>query len=144
MDNDVEPLMVDLNHIDYEVLRDYLGQLPQTWYPDLIRAMVEAAYEKDVFVRPHGGSRLIRRIEKDVQIKYILAKAMLGMTRDEVVAVLGEPDDKSIGTRKYPTPAVYKYGQIELHFQPWKAGKLGLIFDGKKHVTLAKSIPSEK
>jgi len=53
-----------------------------------------------------------------------LTKAKIGMTRAEVVEVLGEPDDMSIGTRKYPTPMIYKYGKVELHFEPWKAGKL--------------------
>jgi hypothetical protein len=46
------------------------------------------------------------------------------MTREEVVAALGPPDDVGVTSRKYPTPAIYKYGAIELHFEPWKNGKL--------------------
>lgn len=47
----------------YENLRSKLGELPPTWYPDLIRALVEAAYRKNVFV-PGGASRLIQGFEK--------------------------------------------------------------------------------
>ncbi len=48
---------------NYEDLRTQLGQLPSTWYPDLIRALVEAAYKKNVFV-PGGASRLVHGFEK--------------------------------------------------------------------------------
>jgi hypothetical protein len=48
---------------NYESLRDELGKLPATWYPDLIRSMVEAAYAKKVFVKG-GASRLISNLEK--------------------------------------------------------------------------------
>jgi hypothetical protein len=50
------------------------------------------------------------------------------MTRLEVIMVLGVPDDISIGTRKYPTPGVYKYGDIEYHFGPRKEDTLWLVY----------------
>jgi len=53
----------------------------------------------------------------------ILDKIRVGMTRDEVTAAIGPPDDVSIGSRRYRTPRVYKYGAIELHFEPEKGGK---------------------
>lgn len=53
-----------------------------------------------------------------------LAKVKIGMTRDEVVNILGQPDDMGGTSRKYKTPCVYLYGTIELHFAPWKAGPL--------------------
>lgn len=48
---------------NYEELSAELGKLPATWYPDLIRVMVEAAYMKKVFVEG-GASRLISNLEK--------------------------------------------------------------------------------
>lgn len=60
------------------------------------------------------------------------------MTRDEVVKLCGEPNQKSLGTRKYPTPAIYKYGDIELHFERWKFGELWMVFYEPTHTTLLK------
>jgi len=34
---------------NYEELREYLGGLPRTWYPDLLRAMVESIIKKEIF-----------------------------------------------------------------------------------------------
>jgi hypothetical protein len=52
----------------------------------------------------------------------------LGMTRDEVVTILGEPSLKDGTSRKYKTPRVFKYYDdiynIEFYFEPWKLGKL--------------------
>ena len=47
-----------------------------------------------------------------------------GMTRTEVVTVLGEPDNTGGTSRKYRTPCIYVYGDIELTFESWKEGKL--------------------
>lgn len=47
-----------------------------------------------------------------------------GITRQEVIAILGEPDDWGGTSRKYPTPSVFKYGTVQLYFQPWKDGRL--------------------
>lgn len=62
----------------------------------------------------------------------------LGMNRDEVVAVLGEPDAVGGSSRKYKTPGIYRYGEIEYHFLPWKAGKLAFIFHEPTHTVLLK------
>lgn len=48
---------------NYEELRDNLRNLPVTWYPDLLRNLVLAAYAKDVF-KPNGASTLIKNTEK--------------------------------------------------------------------------------
>ena len=50
------------------------------------------------------------------------------MTREEVVAVLGPPDDVAGTSRKRKTPNIYKYGKIELYFEPWKAGRLTMVY----------------
>ncbi len=54
---------MSIQEMDYETLRKELEQLPQTWYPDLIRAMVEASYRRQVW-KPGGCSRFIQQVEK--------------------------------------------------------------------------------
>lgn len=53
-----------LANISYEDLRKSLGELPVTWYPDLIRAMVQAAIKKGVFLKG-GATRFVAQVEKD-------------------------------------------------------------------------------
>lgn len=53
----------------------------------------------------------------------------LGMTREEVIAILGEPDVKGGTSRKYPIPHVFKYGDIELWFLSGTAGTLYAIWN---------------
>ena len=50
------------------------------------------------------------------------------MTRQQVVDVLGEPDDKGCFPRKSRLPNIYRYGDIEFHFEPWRAGGLSLAY----------------
>ncbi len=54
----------------------------------------------------------------------------LGMTRDQVRAVLGEPDDTGGTSRKQRIPSVWKYGEVELHFDTVgiTSGTLGRFF----------------
>jgi hypothetical protein len=52
----------------------------------------------------------------------------LGMTRDELKAILGEPDNVGGTTRKHPTPAIWKYNDVEFHFELGSHGKLWLIY----------------
>lgn len=59
----------------------------------------------------------------------ILSKVKLGMTRAEVFAVLGEADAYNIGSRKYPKPSIYKYGNIELYFHYHKDGGLWMVYE---------------
>jgi hypothetical protein len=53
-----------IENCDYESLRKEVCDQPTTWYPDLIRAMIEAAYDKNVFVEG-GVSVLVAKIEKE-------------------------------------------------------------------------------
>ena len=42
----------------------------------------------------------------------------LGMTRNQVRAVLGEPDDVGGTSRKYKIPCCWKYGDVEFFWPP--------------------------
>jgi hypothetical protein len=54
----------------------------------------------------------------------VIRRIRIGMTRAEVIEALGPPDDVGVTSRKYRTPSIFKYGEIELHFEPWKDGRL--------------------
>jgi len=43
---------------NFDSISKLLTELPATWYPQLLRVMVESSYRKGVF-RPGGASRLI-------------------------------------------------------------------------------------
>ena len=51
----------------------------------------------------------------------------LGMTRAELKAVLGEPDDVGGTSRRWKTPAILKYAELEFHFGLGPQGRLELI-----------------
>jgi hypothetical protein len=50
------------------------------------------------------------------------------MTRNEVVAAIGEPDDTGGTSRKHRTPSIFKYGRIELFFEASQDGKLTMAY----------------
>jgi hypothetical protein len=60
----------------------------------------------------------------------------LGITREELINILGKPEDTGGTSRKYKTPSVYKYNDIQYFFEPWKSGRLYLVMkylpDGNK------------
>jgi hypothetical protein len=58
------------------------------------------------------------------EVQDILKKIHKGMSREEVIKTLGQPDQQGCTSRKYKTPSIYKYGNLELWFEPWKDGKL--------------------
>lgn len=45
-----------------------------------------------------------------------------GMSRDELERVFGSPEQKGGTSRKYKTPSIYKYRDLEFFFEPWKQG----------------------
>lgn len=49
----------------YDDVKRSLQDLPMTWYPALIAAIVEAAYNKGVFVDLNGASNLIKQFEQN-------------------------------------------------------------------------------
>ncbi len=52
----------------------------------------------------------------------------LGMSRDEVRAVFGEPDDVGGTSRKRRMPGIWVYGGLEFHVDHAAGDKLFLIF----------------
>jgi len=46
-----------------------------------------------------------------------IAPVQLGMKRVEVTEILGEPSDISVPSKKKKEPSIYKYGNIEFHFE---------------------------
>lgn len=71
----------------------------------------------------------------------ILAKVTLGMSRERVVAALGEPDAAGGTSRKYRTPSIYKYGQIELWLGPTSIDTLIAIWNEDTETLLAGRMP---
>lgn len=70
----------------------------------------------------------------------VLKKVRIGMSRTDVVSALGPPDAQGGTSRKYKTPSIYKYGEVELHFEPWRDGRLVMAYiedaDGNGRVLL--------
>ena len=63
----------------------------------------------------------------------LLPRVRISMTREEVIAKLGTPNDMGRTSRKYQTPSIYKYGLIQLHFEPWSTGKLWMVYTEDGH-----------
>jgi len=89
---------------------------------------------------PFAGRLAPNTRERTMSPEELLSRVCVGMTRDEVVAALGPPDDMGGTSRKYRTPRVYRYGRIEVYFEPWKAGRLHMVYteddEGNWHVLL--------
>ncbi len=54
----------------YAQLRDKLADLPMTWYPDLIRTVIEAALAKGSFHPIMGASEFVRSVEAEWRKKH--------------------------------------------------------------------------
>ena len=74
----------------------------------------------------------------DPLVAQVLASVRLGMTRDEMRGALGEPDDWGTGSRRRKLPVIYKYHDIELHFEEGPDGGLRLVYleDNDRSYTL--------
>lgn len=62
------------------------------------------------------------------------------MSKAEVQALLGAPDDTGGESRRYPRPSIFLYGTVEIYFQQQPPGDLtGLGWDagakGRFHLT---------
>ena len=89
---------------NYESLRQELSELPMTWYPDLIRAMIEAAIKKKVFLKG-GATRFVRDVEKKIWTE--LSKSPATCTASTVIRSeerRGMESRSLIGQRFGPIP----------------------------------------
>lgn len=65
----------------------------------------------------------------------------LGCAREEIRALFGEPDAVGGATRKYRTPGIWKYGELEFHFGPKSTDALCLIYSETPEGVVDVSIP---
>lgn len=61
------------------------------------------------------------------------------MTRDELIAKLGEPDDISHTTKRHKYPLCYKYGDMEYYFGYEKDAQCNMIMEASTHRVIFKS-----
>ena len=84
-----------------------------------------------------GFERWWRRFQATGRI----APLRLGATRAEVHRLLGEPDDTGGTSRRQRLPLIWRYGEVEFHFEPGGNGGLWLIYresvDGEPVLSLA-------
>ena len=52
----------------------------------------------------------------------------LGMSRDQLLAVWGEPDEVGATSRRLGKPAIWVYGRVEFHFDHTAGDELFLIY----------------
>ena len=55
-------------------------------------------------------------------------RSILGLTRDQIEARLGPPDDVGGVSRKHPKPKIWLYGSTEINFSP-KTHLVWMLFD---------------
>jgi hypothetical protein len=55
-----------------------------------------------------------------------ISPVQLGMARDDIRKLFGEPDDTARGWRRRPLMGIWKFGRIEFHFDT--DGRLHLIY----------------
>lgn len=71
----------------------------------------------------------------EVSLDFLLCTGYLGdlrsgMSKAEVQALLGAPDDTGGESRRYPPPSIFLYGTVEIYFQQQPPGDLtGLWWD---------------
>jgi hypothetical protein len=68
----------------------------------------------------------------------------LGQTRKEIEDFLGTPDDTSVPPRNKRLPQIFKYEEMELHFENGIEGGLHLIFEHSKDGYVSTSIKKQK
>lgn len=83
-------------------------------------------YEMEIFyVKSVDDLRNADEIERAPKVRHLpieqmccpSSKIRVGMTREQVIDAIGNPDEKGGTSKKYPVPRVFKYRDFELHFQ---------------------------
>lgn len=114
--SDIPRIMLpDGQFVDMEACKGWLQEsVYQGWF-------VKVDERQDKGKRVFVASRWKTRIE-------IVHSLRIGMTREEVVRVLGQPDDTGGTSNKHKTPRIYKYCDIELHFTNGRNGLLWMVY----------------
>ncbi len=67
------------------------------------------------------------------EVFQIVRKLKIGMTRQEVQSILGEAEDTGGFFRRYRSPSILKYGNVELHFEQPQDGELKFAYMEDDH-----------
>jgi hypothetical protein len=70
-----------------------------------------------------------------------ISPVRLGISREEMRLLFGDPDDVGGTSRKHRTPAIWKYGKLEFHFGPRSTDVLSLIYCESAEGIVDVSIP---
>lgn len=70
-----------------------------------------------------------------------ISPVRLGCAREAIKELFGEPDVVGGTSRKYPAPAIWKYGELEFHFGPMSTDVLSLIYSETRDGVVDVSIP---
>ncbi len=70
-----------------------------------------------------------------------ISPVRLGQTREDIRALFGEPDDKGGFVRRCRLPCIWKYQELEFHFEPDTKGELVLIYSETPEGIVDVSIP---
>ena len=70
-----------------------------------------------------------------------IAPLRLGCTREDVLALFGEPDATATTSRKHRKPAIWKYGELEFHFSTGDKDVLILLYSEHADGSVDVSIP---
>lgn len=69
----------------------------------------------------------------EYQRSSVLSPVALGMTRDDIRSIFGEPDAVARGLRRRPQTGIWRFGAIEFHFGT--DGRLYLVYTEDEHGT---------
>jgi hypothetical protein len=73
----------------------------------------------------------------------VISPLQLGCSHADLISILGEPDDVGGTSRKYPTPTIWKYCDLEFHFEK-NEDALCLIYAESSDGVPRLSIPRSK
>jgi len=71
--------------------------------------------------------------DQRLNVKQHSMEELTGKTREEIIEILGEPDDIATTSRKYRNPLIYKYDKWELTFGPDKDDVCFYIMNSETH-----------
>ena len=58
----------------------------------------------------------------------VLDRLRIGMSREQVKQAVGEPSHTDWQSKRHPEARVWRYGELELHFESPRWGRLWMIY----------------